>query len=105
MRGIEAREERCRGLIEQSLAMCTVLAPRIGYDAASGVAEVAAASGRNVRDVLMDLVGKGPAEVEAILKKAPTADAPPLAAEEIDRLLEPHGQTIRGTGAGGAGGG
>ena len=101
VRGVEAREDHCRELIEQSLAMCTVLAPRIGYDAASAVAKVAADSGRNVRDVLMDLVGKGPAEVEAILKKPPTAGAPPLSAEEIDRLLEPHGQTIRGTGAGG----
>jgi len=31
---IEADLERCRQLIEKSLAMCTALAPRIGYDAA-----------------------------------------------------------------------
>jgi fumarate hydratase class II len=30
--GITANEERCKSLIEQSLAMCTALAPEIGYD-------------------------------------------------------------------------
>src|SRR5205085_10245659 len=30
--GLEANRERCEGLVEQSLAMCTSLAPIIGYD-------------------------------------------------------------------------
>ena len=33
---IEADEERCHELIERSLAMCTALAPRIGYDSGGG---------------------------------------------------------------------
>ena len=33
--GIKANEERCKSLIEESLAMCTALAPVIGYDAAA----------------------------------------------------------------------
>src|SRR5207245_7040316 len=31
--GIEANKERCNEMIEKSLAMCTALAPEIGYDA------------------------------------------------------------------------
>src|SRR3954453_7361738 len=38
---IEADAERCQGLVEQSLAMCTALAPRIGYDNASAIAKTA----------------------------------------------------------------
>ncbi|MEO6808321.1 MAG: class II fumarate hydratase, partial [Isosphaeraceae bacterium] len=34
--GIEADEAACASTIERSLAMCTALAPRIGYDAAAG---------------------------------------------------------------------
>tara|TARA_B100000315_G_scaffold260763_1_gene324972 strand:- start:2243 stop:3757 length:1515 start_codon:yes stop_codon:yes gene_type:complete len=49
--GIEADEERCRMLIEQSLAMCTSLAPEIGYDAAAALAKEAYRTGRTVREV------------------------------------------------------
>jgi fumarate hydratase class II len=51
VRGIEAEEERCRASIEQSLAMCTSLAPVIGYDAAAAIAKEAYATGRTVREV------------------------------------------------------
>ena len=37
--GITANEERCKSLIEQSLAMCTALAPEIGYEAAAKLAK------------------------------------------------------------------
>lgn len=49
--GIEADEERCRELIEQSLAMCTSLAPEIGYDAAAALAKEAYRTGKTVREV------------------------------------------------------
>lgn len=49
--GIEADEERCRTLIEQSLAMCTSLAPEIGYDAAAALAKEAYQTGKTVREV------------------------------------------------------
>jgi fumarate hydratase class II len=54
IRGLKADEDRCRRLIEQSLAMVTVLAPRIGYDAAAKIAQVATATGRTVRDVCLE---------------------------------------------------
>jgi fumarate hydratase class II len=38
VKGIEANEARCAELVEQSLAMCTSLAPLIGYDKAAEIA-------------------------------------------------------------------
>jgi fumarate hydratase class II len=49
--GIKANEERCRSLIEESLAMCTALAPEIGYEAAARLAKEAYKSGRTVRQI------------------------------------------------------
>jgi len=40
-------------MIEKSLAMCTSLAPEIGYDAAAAIAKEAYASGRTVREVAL----------------------------------------------------
>ena len=49
--GIKANEERCKSLIEESLAMCTALAPEIGYEAAAKLAKEAYKSGKTVRQV------------------------------------------------------
>jgi fumarate hydratase class II len=64
--GLEANRERCEELVEQSLAMCTSLAPLIGYDKAADVAKESFKSGKTVRQVAAEkkLVG------EADLKKA-----------------------------------
>jgi fumarate hydratase class II len=51
--GIQANEERCRDSIEQSLAMCTALAPEIGYDAAAQISKEAYKTGKTVREVAM----------------------------------------------------
>ena len=106
---IEADEARCGEMIERSLAMCTALAPRIGYDNASAVAKKAYHDGVNVRAVAEGLVGKSAAEIEAVL--GPPCSAKVLESkggfptlDEITRLLEPHGQTVRGTGGGRLGG-
>ena len=53
--GIEANEERCRELIEGSLAMCTSLAPKIGYDKAAAIAKEAFATGKTVRQVAKEM--------------------------------------------------
>ena len=47
--GIKANEERCKSLIEESLAMCTALAPVIGYEAAAKLAKDAYKTGKTVR--------------------------------------------------------
>jgi fumarate hydratase class II len=49
--GIEANKERCNELVEKSLALCTALAPEIGYDAAAAIAKESYASGKTVREI------------------------------------------------------
>ncbi len=51
--GIKVNTARCERMIEQSLAMCTALAPVIGYDAAAAIAKEAYTTGRSVREVSM----------------------------------------------------
>ena len=52
--GLTADAARCAGLVEQSLAMCTVLAGAIGYDAAAQIAKVAFQTGKTVRQVALE---------------------------------------------------
>eukprot|EP01025_Chloroclados_australasicus_P027232 TRINITY_DN27019_c0_g1_i1.p3 TRINITY_DN27019_c0_g1~~TRINITY_DN27019_c0_g1_i1.p3 ORF type:complete len:133 (-),score=32.65 TRINITY_DN27019_c0_g1_i1:45-389(-) len=54
--GLEPDEERCAALIEGSLAMCTSLAPVIGYDQAAAIAKEAFASGKTVRQIATKFV-------------------------------------------------
>ncbi len=110
VRGVEADPKRCDELIEWSLAMCTSLAPRVGYDAAAAIAKKAYAQGKVVREIALQLPGKSVEAVQqhlgldegalALLREhgVPTAD-------EINELLDPRSQTIRGTGVGRSGGG
>src|SRR5881397_1816846 len=51
IRGIQANKERSNDLIEKSLAMCTALAPEIGYDAAASIAKEAYETGKTVREI------------------------------------------------------
>jgi fumarate hydratase class II len=71
--GLEADAEKCERNIEQSLAMCTALAPVIGYDNAAKIAKVAYESGRTVREVAMEMSG--------------------LEKQMIEELLDPRSQT------------
>jgi fumarate hydratase class II len=71
--GLEADVERCEATIEQSLAMCTALAPVIGYDAAAKIAKQAYQSGRTIREVAIEESG--------------------LSRERIAELLDPKRQT------------
>lgn len=52
--GLQANKERCNELIEQSLAMCTSLAPLIGYDAAAAIAKEAHQTGKTVRQIALE---------------------------------------------------
>ena len=71
--GIAADVEKCAGNVEQSLAMCTALAPAIGYDQAAKIAKVAYETGRTVREVAEELSG--------------------LDKKRLDSLLDPRSQT------------
>src|SRR5256885_16224494 len=52
--GLEANRERCESLVEQSLAMCTSLAPIVGYDKAADVAKESFKTGKTVRQVALE---------------------------------------------------
>ncbi len=51
VRGLKADRQRISRQLEESLALCTSLAPIIGYDAAAAIAKEAAKTGRTVREV------------------------------------------------------
>ncbi|HUR46275.1 MAG TPA: class II fumarate hydratase [Candidatus Saccharimonadales bacterium] len=55
--GLTADLARVEGDVERSLAMCTALAPVIGYDKAAHIAKVAHETNRNVREVAQELSG------------------------------------------------
>ena len=82
--GITANKERCQSLIEQSLAMCTALAPEIGYEAAAKLAKEAYRSGKTVREV---------AKEQKVLPE-----------KQLDELLDPWRMTEPGGPVGSAGG-
>ncbi len=54
IKGIKADKKRCEEMIEKSLAMCTSLAPVIGYDNAAKIAKEAYATGKTVREVALE---------------------------------------------------
>lgn len=71
--GLEPDRQRCESLIEGSLAMCTSLAPVIGYDRAAALAKEAFAEGKTVREVAVE---------RGVLSR-----------EELDRLLDARTMT------------
>ena len=82
--GLEADREKCEGNIEQSLAMCTALAPVVGYDRAAKIAKVAYDTGRTVRQVALETSG--------------------IPKSKLDELLDPKSQTEPGHTGASAGG-
>ena len=48
---LEANINKCEGYIEDSLAMCTSLAPIIGYDKAASIAKQAFKENKSVRKI------------------------------------------------------
>ena len=74
--GLTANRDRAQQLVEQSLAMVTALAPKIGYDRAAEIAKEAFKTGRTVRDLAREK------EV--------------LPADELERVLDARAQTEGG---------
>ena len=66
VKDIEADRDRCESLIEQSLAMCTPLAPMIGYDKAAAIAKKACETGKTVREVAREMSGLSEKELDKI---------------------------------------
>ncbi|MCD8535712.1 MAG: class II fumarate hydratase [Verrucomicrobia bacterium] len=67
IKDLQADKERCEGLIEESLAMCTSLAPVIGYDNAAAIAKKAYESGRTIRQVALAESGLTEAQLNQLL--------------------------------------
>jgi fumarate hydratase, class II len=65
--GLEANVARCEGLVEDSLAMCTSLAPIVGYDKAAKIAKESMASGKTVREVAKEQKLMSEGELERVL--------------------------------------
>jgi fumarate hydratase class II len=65
--GLEANEDRCNALIEQSLAMVTALNPRIGYDAAAAIAKESVKTGKTVRELCLEKKVLPPDELTLLL--------------------------------------
>ncbi len=54
LEGLACRVKECEDYIEKSLAMCTSLAPVIGYDKAAEIAKTAYINGKTVREVAQE---------------------------------------------------
>ncbi len=65
--GLEADADKCESNIERSLAMCTALAPAIGYDQAAKIAKLAYDSGRTVRKVAEEVSGLDKKQIQELL--------------------------------------
>lgn len=76
VRGLKADGERCREMIEKSLAMATALSPHIGHDAAAKLAREAYESGKTIRQVALE-------------KKV-------LPTEKLEKILDPWRMTEPG---------
>lgn len=70
--GLQADEQRCTDLLEQSLALVTALVPEIGYDRSAELAKQAHKTGRTLRELALE-------------------DGVP--AERLDKLLDPATMT------------
>jgi fumarate hydratase class II len=76
--GLEADAARCRELVDRSLMLVTALNPFIGYDRAAAVAKEALATGKTLREIVLE-------------RKLMDATA-------LDRALDPASMTTPGAG-------
>ncbi|MBY0309080.1 MAG: aspartate ammonia-lyase, partial [Phycisphaerales bacterium] len=93
LEGLRPDEQRCKELIEGSLAMCTSLVPVIGYDASAALAKEAFKQGKTVRQLAL----------ETVVGQPDRSTGRPLTAEALDAYLDPWSMTLPG-GEGSAGG-
>lgn len=65
--GITANVEYLRKTVENSIGLVTAISPRIGYENATAVAQEAQATGKSVRDVVLQMNLLTSEEFDAIL--------------------------------------
>jgi aspartate ammonia-lyase len=66
--GIEADEERCRALVEDSIGLVTALVPALGYEVCSRVAKQALAQKRRVADIVLEEKLLTPEQIERLFR-------------------------------------
>ena len=71
--GLKADEKKCGEMIEKSLAVCTVLAPKIGYESAAKIAKEAYETGKTIREI--------------------SAEKNVLTPEELNKVMDPYSMT------------
>jgi len=81
IRGIEADAERCRHYFEASVGLATLLNSSLGYAKAAEVTKEAVATGKTVRDLILEKGLMSEADLEAAL--------------DPKRVTEPHDSTPR----------
>ena len=65
--GLEANEEHCRAMVENTFPIVTALVPAIGYDAAAEISKEAYKTGRTIREVALELGVLGEKELDEAL--------------------------------------
>ncbi len=65
--GIEANEERARELLERNAIIVTALNPHIGYDAGAKIAKESLATGRSIRELVLEAGLMSADELDAAL--------------------------------------
>jgi aspartate ammonia-lyase len=73
VKGITANRERCQELADKSIGLATILNPSIGYEASASIAKDAMATGKSLRQVVIE---------RGILTR-----------EEVDKVLDPARMT------------
>jgi aspartate ammonia-lyase len=66
--GIVVNESRCRRYLEDSLGLVTVLAPYIGYNASAAIAKESVASGRSIREIVLEQKLMAEEELDEIMR-------------------------------------
>ncbi len=85
LKDLKPDEQRCKSLIEGSLAMCTSLVPVIGYDASAALAKDAFKQGKTVRQLAYEtVVGQAGGDGKKITKA------------DIDAYLDTWSMTLPG---------
>lgn len=75
IKGITVNRERCRAYAETSVGLATILNPVIGYEAAAVVAKKSAATGKPLRDIIIEKGILSPKEVDQILDPVKMTEA------------------------------
>ncbi len=79
IRGITANRDHCREMVDRSIGIVTAVVPALGYERASEVAKEALATGRAVRDLILEKGYLSAAQLDDLLSIEAMTKPRPLA--------------------------